>query len=140
MTTKMPIRNNTGGIGSDDDAIPDTDPSDTSSLLLERLQAYKHACGYLENYFTETEKVHKAHAKEYGKQWQTSSILIGRYPIITTLTIPREMPQDRVQSSERRSPFRSEFGGHSRSFREHTVEHSSRYFTYLSVVRRLTIF
>lgn len=39
----------------------------TSSLLLERLQAYKHACGYLESYIAETEKVHKAHAKEYEK-------------------------------------------------------------------------
>ena len=39
----------------------------TSSLLLERLQAYKHAVGYLENYITETEKVEKAHAKEYEK-------------------------------------------------------------------------
>ncbi len=36
-------------------------------MLLERLQAYKHAVGYLENYITETEKVEKAHAKEYEK-------------------------------------------------------------------------
>ena len=39
----------------------------TSSLLMERLQAYKHACGYLENYVTATEKIEKAHAKEYEK-------------------------------------------------------------------------
>ena len=39
----------------------------TSSLLLERLQAYKHAVGYLENYISETEKVEKLHAKEYDK-------------------------------------------------------------------------
>ena len=45
----------------------------TSSLLLERLQAYKHTCGYLENYITETEKVHKAHAKEYEKVLKTVS-------------------------------------------------------------------
>ncbi len=36
-------------------------------MLLERLQAYKHACGYLENYISATEKVEKAHAKEYEK-------------------------------------------------------------------------
>ncbi len=75
----------TGGIGSDEDAVPDTDPSDvgylshvvitdagltqsqTSSILLERLQAYKHAVGYLEDYISATEKVEKAHAKEYEK-------------------------------------------------------------------------
>lgn len=28
MATSMPIRKNTGGIGSDDEAVPDTDPSD----------------------------------------------------------------------------------------------------------------
>ena len=39
----------------------------TSSLLLERLQAYKHACDYLENYVSATEKVEKSHAKEYEK-------------------------------------------------------------------------
>jgi len=31
------------------------------------LQAWKHACGYLQNYIAETEKVEKAHAKEYEK-------------------------------------------------------------------------
>lgn len=29
--------------------------------------AWKHACGYLETYISATEKVHKAHAKEYEK-------------------------------------------------------------------------
>lgn len=72
MTTVLPHRN-TGGSVSEDEAVPDTDPSDTSSLLLERLRAYKHACGYLENYITETEKVEKAHAKEYMKVLKTVS-------------------------------------------------------------------
>lgn len=40
---------------------------------MERLQAYKHACGYLEGYIAETEKVHKAHAKEYEKCLKTVS-------------------------------------------------------------------
>lgn len=39
----------------------------TSGLLLERLQAWKHACGYLENYIGATEKAQRAHAKEYEK-------------------------------------------------------------------------
>jgi hypothetical protein len=36
-------------------------------LLLERLQAWKHACGYLEAYVAATEKAQKAHSKEYEK-------------------------------------------------------------------------
>ena len=39
----------------------------TSELLAERLQAWKHAVGYLEDYVSATEKVEKAHAKEYEK-------------------------------------------------------------------------
>ena len=39
----------------------------TSELLAERLQAWKHAVGYLEDYISATEKVEKAHAKEYEK-------------------------------------------------------------------------
>jgi len=35
--------------------------------LAERLQAWKHAVGYLEDYVSATEKVEKAHAKEYEK-------------------------------------------------------------------------
>ena len=62
-----------GGYASDDEAVPETDPSDTSSLLLERLQAYKHACGYLENYIATVEKTEKTHAKEYEKILKTVS-------------------------------------------------------------------
>ncbi|KAI9835906.1 MAG: hypothetical protein M1819_001804 [Sarea resinae] len=50
-----------------DDAVPDQDPSETSKLLTERLRALKHACGYLENYVSATEKLHKAQSKEYEK-------------------------------------------------------------------------
>ncbi|KAL8848032.1 MAG: hypothetical protein Q9221_006937 [Calogaya cf. arnoldii] len=57
----------------DDDAVPDIDPTDTSGLLQERLQAYKHACRYLEAYISATEKVQKAHAKEYEKVLKTVS-------------------------------------------------------------------
>ncbi|KAL8783000.1 MAG: hypothetical protein Q9213_004957 [Squamulea squamosa] len=68
----LPTRT-TGGIVDDDDAVPDIDPTDTSGLLQERLQAYKHACGYLENYISATEKVQKAHSKEYEKVLKTVS-------------------------------------------------------------------
>lgn len=64
----LPVRaTGTGSAFDDDDAIPNVDPTDTCGLLQERLQAYKHACGYLENYIIATEKVQKAHAKEYEK-------------------------------------------------------------------------
>ncbi|KAL9603831.1 MAG: hypothetical protein Q9219_000940 [cf. Caloplaca sp. 3 TL-2023] len=68
----LPTRT-TGTSAEDDDAIPDIDTTETSGLLQERLQAYKHACGYLENYITATEKVQKAHAKEYEKVLKTVS-------------------------------------------------------------------
>ncbi|KAL8779618.1 MAG: hypothetical protein Q9194_001361 [Teloschistes cf. exilis] len=70
----LPVRaTGTGSALDDDDAIPDVDPTDTCGLLQERLQAYKHACGYLENYIIATEKVQKAHAKEYEKILKTVS-------------------------------------------------------------------
>jgi len=46
---------------------------DTSELLAERLQAWKHAVGYLEEYIGATEKVEKAQAKEYEKILKTIS-------------------------------------------------------------------
>ncbi|KAJ5405213.1 hypothetical protein N7465_006497 [Penicillium sp. CMV-2018d] len=52
---------------SDDEAIPDTDSSETTNLLLERLRAWKHMCGYLEDYFSATAKVQKAQSKDYEK-------------------------------------------------------------------------
>ncbi|KAI1326788.1 PH domain-containing protein [Xylariaceae sp. FL0255] len=56
-----------------EDAVPDLDPTTTAGLLTERLQAWKHACGYLEEYVTATEKVHKQHSKEYEKVLKTIS-------------------------------------------------------------------
>jgi hypothetical protein len=41
------------------------------SVLTERLQAWKHACGYLENYISATEKMQKAHSKEYDRVLKT---------------------------------------------------------------------
>ena len=32
MATSMPVRNRTGGFASDDEAVPDTDPSDGESF------------------------------------------------------------------------------------------------------------
>jgi hypothetical protein len=36
-------------------------------LFAERLQAWKHAVAYLEDYVTATEKTHHAHGKEYER-------------------------------------------------------------------------
>lgn len=69
----LPTRgtNETSGYASDDDAVPEVDSNDAVSVLSERLQAWKHACGYLENYISATEKMQKAHAKEYEKVLKT---------------------------------------------------------------------
>jgi hypothetical protein len=56
-----------------DDAIPDEDSSETTKLFHDRLQAWKHACGYLEDYISATEKMHHQHAKEYEKVLKTVS-------------------------------------------------------------------
>jgi len=71
MTTNLPTRTMTGG--TDDEALPDEDNSEVTRLFLERLQAWKHACGYLEDYVTATEKVQQAHTKEYEKVLKTVS-------------------------------------------------------------------
>ncbi|KAL8908561.1 MAG: hypothetical protein Q9171_005396 [Xanthocarpia ochracea] len=68
----LPTRT-TGSVVDDEDAVPDIDPTNTSGLLEERLQAYKHACRYLEAYISATEKVQKAHSKEYEKVLKTVS-------------------------------------------------------------------
>lgn len=38
-----------------------------TKLFQERLQAWKHACGYIEEYITATEKLQLSQAKEYEK-------------------------------------------------------------------------
>jgi hypothetical protein len=68
---------------SEEDAIPDEDTSEASTLAHcqlpaadsqqvtrlfgERLQAWKHACGYLEDYISATERLHREQAKEYDR-------------------------------------------------------------------------
>lgn len=56
-----------------DEAVPETDPNTTAGLLAERLQAWKHAVVYLEEYFEAVEKLHKAQAKEYERVLKTIS-------------------------------------------------------------------
>ncbi|KAF4125649.1 to PH domain protein, partial [Geosmithia morbida] len=66
-TLDLPSRAATNMSIISDDAIPEIDPSNTAGLLAERLQAWKHACGYLEDYFEAIEKIHGKHAKEYER-------------------------------------------------------------------------
>jgi hypothetical protein len=58
---------------SDDDAVPGEDTSEVTRLFAERLQAWKHACGYLEDYIKATEKMQVSHGKEYEKVLKTVS-------------------------------------------------------------------
>jgi len=64
-----------GGSGeyNSDDEFVEVDPNDTAQVLEERLQAWKHACGYLESYVSSVEKMQKAHGKEYEKVLKTIS-------------------------------------------------------------------
>lgn len=70
--TNLPTRTPTNTTDNDD-AIPDEDSSETTKLFHERLQAWKHACGYIEDYITATEKMHHQHSKEYEKVLKTVS-------------------------------------------------------------------
>ncbi|CEJ91051.1 Putative PH domain-containing protein [[Torrubiella] hemipterigena] len=69
-SVEMPIRTSTG---LTDDAVPEFDPHTTTGVLAERLQAWKHACGYLEDYMSAMEKAHGKQAKEYEKVLKTIS-------------------------------------------------------------------
>jgi hypothetical protein len=63
--SNLPTRTNT--VASEEDAIPEGDPSSTTGLLLERLQAWKHMVGYLEDYIKAVAKGQHSEAKEQEK-------------------------------------------------------------------------
>ncbi|KAF7719637.1 Cytoskeletal signaling protein slm1 [Penicillium ucsense] len=56
---------------SDDELTPDNDSNETTSLLMERLRAWKHMCGNLEDYVSTTAKITKSQAKDYEKVLKT---------------------------------------------------------------------
>lgn len=58
---------------SDDDVVTDGDHTGTTGLLIERLQAWKHMCGYLENYLSAVAKDQAACAKDQEKILKTIS-------------------------------------------------------------------
>jgi len=65
----LPNRSFTGGsnMTDDEDAVPDYDPQSTTGLLLERLQAWKHMCGFLETYIGAVAKNEKSQAHDQEK-------------------------------------------------------------------------
>jgi hypothetical protein len=65
-TTNLPTRAHTAN-DSDGEDINPGDPSSTAGLLTERLQAWKHMCGYLENYISAVAKEQLSFAKEHEK-------------------------------------------------------------------------
>ncbi|EZF33385.1 hypothetical protein H109_03554 [Trichophyton interdigitale MR816] len=71
--TTTATRTSTTTSTGEEDAIPDSDYKDTTNLLVERLQAWKHVCGNLEDYVATTMKVQKSHAKELEKVFKTVS-------------------------------------------------------------------
>jgi len=68
-TSELPTRSFTNA--SDAEAIPGEDTSEVTKLFAERLQAWKHATSYLQDYITATEKTHHAHGKEYERILKT---------------------------------------------------------------------
>ncbi|KAH0841706.1 hypothetical protein AYO21_01062 [Fonsecaea monophora] len=68
----LPTRARTAN-DSDDDVVTEGDPSSTAGLLVERLQAWKHMCGYLENYISAVAKEQAGRAKEQEKVLKTLS-------------------------------------------------------------------
>jgi hypothetical protein len=71
-TSNLPIRSNTTRTDSGEDVF-DGDPSSAAGLLLERLQAWKHMCGYLENYISHVAKDEQSKAKDQEKILKTLS-------------------------------------------------------------------
>ncbi|QSZ36015.1 hypothetical protein DSL72_007139 [Monilinia vaccinii-corymbosi] len=53
------------------EAVPSENPTDTAELLAERLRAWKHAVGYLEDFIGAVEKGHRQQSKEYEKVLKT---------------------------------------------------------------------
>ncbi|KAH7056965.1 PH domain-containing protein [Macrophomina phaseolina] len=69
----LPTRSTTTTTMGEDGVVGDEDTSEVTKLFQERLQAWKHACGYIEEYITATEKMQLNQAKEYEKVLKTVS-------------------------------------------------------------------
>jgi hypothetical protein len=67
QVSAAPSRQTTMASIASDEAVPDTDPNTTAGLLTQRLQAWKHAVVYLEEYMEAVERIHRTQAKEYER-------------------------------------------------------------------------
>jgi hypothetical protein len=105
---------------SDDDAVPGEDTSEVTKLFHERLQAWKHACGYLEDYLKATEKMQQSHGKEYEKVLKVCNLRILN---LECGSIADRDTADGVTSSQRGPPFRPAIRRCSRLVREHTLQY-----------------
>ncbi|RMZ74927.1 hypothetical protein DV737_g5597, partial [Chaetothyriales sp. CBS 132003] len=70
---ELPTRTKTNTSFKTDDDGSRGDPYATTGLLEERIQAWKHACGYLEEYIAEVAKVEKSQAKDQERILKTLS-------------------------------------------------------------------
>jgi hypothetical protein len=61
-------------VPGNDPPINPANPVQVTKLFIERLQAWKHACGYLEEYITATEKIHHSHSKDFDKVLKVSQL------------------------------------------------------------------
>ncbi|KAK3292787.1 uncharacterized protein B0H64DRAFT_238773 [Chaetomium fimeti] len=73
QVSAAPSRQTTMASIASDEAVPDTDPNTTAGLLTQRLQAWKHAVVYLEEYMEAVERIHRTQAKEYERVLKTIS-------------------------------------------------------------------
>ena len=123
----MPIRQVSGEMSDDKAAIPSFDPADvcwnlevaeamsdsiwlylqTARVLLERLEAWKHACGYLENHIMMTAKIQTAQAKEYERV-----LKVRTEPFMWLISIDADMVLKTVANPLREGHhFDQELGG-----------------------------
>lgn len=68
-TTTLPIRSLTNP--NPDEAIPDEDNTEVSKLFHERLQAWKHAIAYMQDYVESTDKMYRDTSKDYERVLKT---------------------------------------------------------------------
>lgn len=103
QTTELPSRAATNMSSLSEDAVPDFDPSTSAGLLAERLQAWKHACGYLEEYMAAVEKIHGKHAKEYERALK---VRYSFYLHVLSTIANESFDLDHLATSQRGPPLR----------------------------------
>ena len=73
LSSSGPPSSPTRSTNDTDDVLPDEDSSEAAKLFHERLQAWKHACGNIEDYIQAIDKLYQSNGKEYEKVLKTLS-------------------------------------------------------------------